>query len=153
MNDYHENLPKKRMGAGALMFNDKDELLLVKPSYKEHWSIPGGVVDAEESPRNACVREVEEEIGIRPTAIKFLCVDYYPTTDGKGENIQFIFFGGRLNSRQISQIRIDGKEILEYTFVPRDSAISMLGPRLAKRLSKSLEALDRNSPVYLEGGE
>lgn len=32
-NDYYKNLPKKRMGAGALLFNKNDELLIVKPTY------------------------------------------------------------------------------------------------------------------------
>ena len=42
MNDYYKNLPRKRMGSGALFFNSKDEALIVKPNYKDHWEIPGG---------------------------------------------------------------------------------------------------------------
>ena len=73
---YYKNLPKKRMGAGALILNQNDEILIVKPSYKDHWSVPGGVVEENESPRVACIRETKEEIGIDLKNIKFLCVDY-----------------------------------------------------------------------------
>lgn len=59
-NQYYKGLPKKRMGVGALFLNDKNEILIVKPSYKDHWSVPGGVVDENESPRQACIREVKK---------------------------------------------------------------------------------------------
>lgn len=74
--NYYKNLPKKRMGAGALFFNENNEMLVVKPTYKDHWSIPGGVVEENESPRIACIREVKEEIGLEIRELKFLCVDW-----------------------------------------------------------------------------
>ena len=43
--DYYKHLPKKRMGVGALFLSGKNDLLIVKPNYKDHWSIPGGVVE------------------------------------------------------------------------------------------------------------
>ena len=54
--DYYKNLPKKRMAAGALIFNNQEEILFVKPGYKDHWSIPGGVIEKNESPKAACLR-------------------------------------------------------------------------------------------------
>jgi len=38
---------------------------MVKASYKDHWTFPGGIVDENESPKHAALREVQEEIGIR----------------------------------------------------------------------------------------
>ena len=80
-------MPTKRMSAGALIFNDAGQLLLVKPHYKDHWSIPGGIIDKEESPRQACLREVEEEVGIKLESVKFLCIDWVSTKDDKDENL------------------------------------------------------------------
>ena len=57
-NAYYESLPKKRMGAGCLFFNERNEVLLVKPTYKPGWEIPGGVVEDNESPKQCCQREV-----------------------------------------------------------------------------------------------
>ncbi|MCF3105616.1 NUDIX domain-containing protein [Streptomyces roseoverticillatus] len=51
------------MAAGALFFNDKGHVLLVRPSYKPKWEIPGGYIEEGESPLAACRREVEEGRG------------------------------------------------------------------------------------------
>lgn len=82
-NTYLASLPKKRMGAGALFRNAQQQLLLVKPSYKPGWEIPGGVVEYNESPYEACLREVQEELGLQVPLYRMLCVDYNATTDEK----------------------------------------------------------------------
>jgi len=85
--DYYKNLPKKRMGVGVLIFNDKEEVLIVKTSYKDHWSIAGGVVEEKESPKETLIREVKEEIGLDLKEVKFLSVDYIFDHDyNHGEN-------------------------------------------------------------------
>ena len=61
---YQRSLPKKRMSAGALFFDEAGRLLVVEPAYKSNWEIPGGAVELNESPRQACVREVKEELGL-----------------------------------------------------------------------------------------
>ena len=148
-------MPTKRMSAGALIFNDAGQLLLVKPHYKDHWSIPGGIIDKEESPRQACLREVEEEVGIKLESVKFLCIDWVSTKDDKDENLQFIFYGGKLTEEQAQKIELDDKEIIGYRFVDIEKAVELLGGltrNLAKRLPKCLEAIKSGKSVYLENG-
>ncbi len=53
-----------KMSAGAL-FLHKDTILVVKPSYLDYWLPPGGGVEAGESPKEACIREIREEKGER----------------------------------------------------------------------------------------
>ncbi|MEV2220163.1 NUDIX hydrolase [Nocardia vinacea] len=48
-------LPRKRMGAGALFVDDVDRVLLVEPTYMGYWELPGGVVEADESPYAAVI--------------------------------------------------------------------------------------------------
>jgi ADP-ribose pyrophosphatase YjhB (NUDIX family) len=48
--NYIKNLPKKRMASGVVFFNEAGEILVVKPGYKDHWSVPGGVIEKDESP-------------------------------------------------------------------------------------------------------
>lgn len=156
MNDYYKKLPKKRMGTGVLVFNEKNEFLVVKPNYKDHWSIPGGVVDENESPRDACIREVKEEVGIGLAEVKFLCVDYTQANGEKNESLQFIFYGGELNTEQESKIKIDGNEIGEYRFVNAEEVIKLFGGptrSLSKRLLQCLKAIEENTAIYLENGE
>jgi len=150
--DYYQNLPKKRMGVGCLFFNENGELLIVKPSYKDHWSIPGGVIEENESPLKTCVREVEEEIGIDLKSPKFLCVDY-SSNSGKGESLQFIFYGKILNQEEIENIKLAEGELLEYKFLRFEEALPILNEKLVKRLQECIEAIKNKQPIYLEDGE
>lgn len=149
MNDYFKNLPKKYMGSGSLFFNGKNELLIVKPTYKEGWLIPGGTVDSNESPRACCIREVKEEIGLDKPDQKFLCVEY-KHNNGNGDNLQFLFYGGVLNEKDISNIVLQREELGEYRFVPIDEGLKLLRDGLSRRLPVALEALKNKTSLYLE---
>jgi 8-oxo-dGTP diphosphatase len=52
-------------GVSAMVFNDNGELLLGRRSDNGKWSIIGGIVDPDEEPADAVVREVLEETGVR----------------------------------------------------------------------------------------
>jgi hypothetical protein len=41
------------MAAGALFFDAADRILMVEPTYKDYWDIPGGYVETGESPLHA----------------------------------------------------------------------------------------------------
>lgn len=42
--DFTATLPRKRMGAGLLFPDARGRVLLVEPTYKAYWEIPGGAV-------------------------------------------------------------------------------------------------------------
>ena len=86
---YLATLPKKRMAVGVLFVNTRDELLIVKPTYRPEWLIPGGTVEANESPYRAGVREVQEELGLVLPLGRLLCMDYQSAKPQKSESIQF----------------------------------------------------------------
>lgn len=54
--------------AGGIVFNDKNELLLIKRLGK--WDLPKGKIDGGETDEEAAIREVEEECGIKGLTIK-----------------------------------------------------------------------------------
>ncbi|MCD6523324.1 MAG: NUDIX domain-containing protein [Candidatus Diapherotrites archaeon] len=63
------------VGVGALIFNDKNELLMLlrkKAPEKGKWMIPGGRVEFNERLADAITREVEEELGVTCKPIKQL---------------------------------------------------------------------------------
>lgn len=152
---YYKAIPSKRMGAGVAVFNDANELLLLKPSYKDHWSIPGGIVEELESPREACIREVREEVNIALKNLRFVCVEYTRRKEKNDEDLFFLFSGGQLDSQQIGDIKIDDDEIGAYKFAGKEEAIELIGGAsiLAKVLLKCFEALGKGEKLYLENGE
>lgn len=54
---YVTSLARKRMAATAFFHDDQGRVLLVNLVYRETWDLPGGAVEAEESPHAACRRE------------------------------------------------------------------------------------------------
>lgn len=127
---YLESLPKKRMGSGLLLRNCDDEILVVKPSYKEGYEIPGGIVEKGESPYQACVRELKEELGIDIDVGRLLVVDYNSERENYTESLMFIFDGGKLSENEIKVIQVDGKEIIGFEFF----SFSLLKDKLSQTL-------------------
>lgn len=53
------------IGLTAIIFNEKNEVLLVKHSYRKvDWSLPGGYLKAKEHPIEGLEREIEEETSL-----------------------------------------------------------------------------------------
>lgn len=57
--------PAWTAGAVAIIERDDGRWLMVKPVYREGWSLPGGLIDRGEAPADAAVREFGEELGLR----------------------------------------------------------------------------------------
>lgn len=144
------NPASARVAAGAL-FYDGSEILLVKPTYKRSWDIPGGYVEPGESPWEACRREVREELGLSIEVGRLLVVDWAPQPSD-GEKILFVFDGGRLTHEQLAAIRVDGEELSSFQFVPVDEIVEVVTDRLTRRLTASLEAAKSGHTLYLEQG-
>jgi 8-oxo-dGTP pyrophosphatase MutT (NUDIX family) len=58
---YYSNLPTKQVGVGCIFLDENSRVLIVNPTYKDGWELPGGVVERDESPLEACRREVAED--------------------------------------------------------------------------------------------
>ncbi|MCC3779121.1 NUDIX hydrolase [Streptomyces sp. UNOB3_S3] len=145
-------MARPRMAAGALFFNDQGDVLLVRPSYKPKWEIPGGYIEVGESPLAACKREVQEELGITPTIGPLLIVDWAPN-EAEGDKVLYVFDGGELLSDQVSAIELAPDELLAAEFHPVDAVDELLIPRLARRVRRAITARAEAHPQYLEHGE
>ena len=52
------------VGVTAIIFNEKNEVLLFRHTYRQHsWSLPGGYMKSGEHPAEALEREIKEESG------------------------------------------------------------------------------------------
>lgn len=140
-----------RVSAGALFVDESDRVLLVEPTYKSYWDVPGGYVEPGESPLAACVREVHEELGIQPSIGPLLVVDWAPA-EHEGDKLLFIFAGGILDADQLGAIRLQADELRSWAFRDLASAGTILIPRLARRLTAALDAHHTDQTRYIEHG-
>ncbi|MGH3687928.1 MAG: NUDIX domain-containing protein, partial [Pseudonocardiaceae bacterium] len=77
------------IAAGVLFFDDAGRILLVQPTYKDHWDIPGGYVETGETPAQTAAREVQEELGMEAPVGPLLVADWAPHPD-EGDKLLLI---------------------------------------------------------------
>jgi 8-oxo-dGTP diphosphatase len=140
-----------RVSAGALFVDEYDRVLLVEPTYKSYWDLPGGYVEPGESPLAACVREVREELGIEPPIGPLLVIDWAPA-EQEGDKLLFIFAGGTLTADQLAAIHLQADEVRSYDFRDLAGAGAILVPRLTRRLTAALDAYRTGQTRYVEHG-
>ncbi|MEU0061727.1 NUDIX hydrolase, partial [Streptomyces sp. NPDC006334] len=138
----------------SLFFDADGRVLMVEPTYKDYWEIPGGYVETGESPLQAASREVREELGITPTLGRLLAVDWAPNAS-EGDKVLYLFDGGQLDSETVASIRLQAEELKGITFVAPSAIADRTIPRLARRIIAAIEARARaeSTPVYLEHGQ
>ncbi|MFG1603136.1 NUDIX domain-containing protein [Actinoplanes sp. NPDC049265] len=150
--DYTATLPRKRMGAGALLTDDRGRVLLVEPTYQPYFEIPGGAVEAGESPRAAVVRELDEELGLTVRPGRLLVVDWVPPRPDRTEGLMMVFDGGMLTPAQTGRIRLPADELRGWAWCTEREAAERLPGLLARRISAALTARADESVAYLEDG-
>src|SRR3954471_408522 len=112
-------MARPRVAAGMIVHDDQGRVLMVRPTYKDGWDIPGGYVEPDESPAQAAEREVSEELGLHRPPGRLLVVDWAPHP-AEGDKLLFVFDGGILASTDVTLLRPDGREIVEARFWPVD---------------------------------
>jgi 8-oxo-dGTP pyrophosphatase MutT (NUDIX family) len=137
--------------AAALFFNHDGEVLIVNPTYKDYWNLPGGAVDIDqgESPYDAAVREVREELGITPP-IGRLLVHAWLTVPDRGAQVLYVFDGGVLDREDQGAIVLQENELSEYRFYPpHGMEDGLVPPHLTAVWQQALIAHAENRITYL----
>jgi 8-oxo-dGTP pyrophosphatase MutT (NUDIX family) len=146
-----ETFAAPRAATGVLYFDGPESVLLVHPTYKEGWELPGGYLMPGETPTSALHREILEELGTPLPVGELLVADWAPS-EREGDKILFVFDGGELTEEQLGAIRVDGVEIDRYAYHHRSELDDLLIPRLARRVHVAIEAKAKGEAVYLEHG-
>lgn len=150
--DFFDSLPRKRMAASMLLSNIEGAVLLVEPTYKEHWELPGGVVEADESPRSAAQREIAEELGLDYPVGRLLVLDWVPPASDRPEGLITIFDGGILSSMEVARIVVPPEELRGFGFFGLTELGSVLPPLQARRMVAAVHARRNGTTAYLEDG-
>jgi 8-oxo-dGTP diphosphatase len=144
VSDPSESFATPRVAAGALFLDEQGRVLLVHPTYKDTWDIPGGYVERGESPAAACRREIAEELGVDSAPRRLLAVDWAPS-DSEGDKLLFLFDCGELPS---DQVVLDGLELDRWDWVEPSQLDQYVIDRIARRIRSTLAG----STSYLERG-
>ena len=68
-------LPKKSVAVKVIVKSNANNILLVNPTYKKGWQLPGGGIEPNEEPKEAAVRELAEELGLSINIDKLKLID------------------------------------------------------------------------------
>lgn len=143
---------RKRVAADVILRDAAGRILLVKPTYKPGWDLPGGMAEANESPDDAARRELREEIGLDVTLQRLLIVDWVAPHGPWDDQISFIFDGGTLSDAATTALRPHDHELSALRFVPHEEAGDILRDGLGRRYTAALKALEDGVPRYLRNG-
>lgn len=143
--------PRIPASAGALIFDSAGRLLVLKPTYKKGWTIPGGQIEANgESPWEACRRETHEECGLEVARAHLVCVDFLRPRPNRPGGMRFLFDCGMFTDQQLGTITLQENEVSEHRFADPVRAIELLSGPVGRRV---VAALGATSCVYLEDGQ
>ncbi|TDC29574.1 NUDIX hydrolase [Micromonospora sp. KC213] len=93
-------MPAFHAAAAGFITDPAGHVLLAKPTYRRHWAFPGGYVEENEYPHEACAREVREELGLAVEVGDLLVVDWAPPAGQRPRAlIHFTFDCGTIDPR------------------------------------------------------
>jgi len=142
-------LPAIPVSAGALIFDSAGRLLILKPTYKSGWTIPGGVMEADgESPWEACQREVREETGLEVGRGRLAAMDFRPAKPGRLAGIRYLFDCGQVSDEALASVKLQPEEISDFRLVSLTEAFTLLRGPISRRVQSATQGY-----FYLEDGQ
>lgn len=142
------SLPEVVIAAGAVITDPDGRVLLVKPNYRDWWSVPGGICEFGEPPHVGCRREVAEEVGIDRVPGPLLAIDWSQPYGVRSRPMMHILFdGGQVEPGQA--IVLQESELDDYRFTAEAEFADYLPPRGLARLGSALKARASGIVVYV----
>ncbi|HEY5024229.1 MAG TPA: NUDIX hydrolase [Acidimicrobiales bacterium] len=143
-------IPRIPASAGALVFDAGGRLLVLKPTYKSGWTIPGGQMEDDgETPWEACRREVGEETGLVVETGRLVCVDFLRPRPERPGGMRFLFDCGVFDDETLAGIVVQEAEISEYRLEAMADALALFSGPVRRRVRAGAGA---PHTVYLEDG-
>ena len=142
-------LPRVPASAGALLHDGDGRILILEPTYKSGWTIPGGQIEEDgESPWEGCRREVAEETGLEVATGRLVCVDFLRPRPGRPGGVRFLFDCGVVEPAGRPLVLQEG-EIADARWATPTEAHELLSGPVRRRVRAGVGA---TRTVYLEDG-
>lgn len=123
-------------GTLVAMWNGGD-VLLVRNSYVPYYSLPGGYLRRGETPQQAALRELEEEVGVSANSEQLHLV-LEETNDWEGKRDHVLIFSIELARRPA--VAVDHREVIEASWWPPERALSVsLFPPLRRVIERRVQ--------------
>lgn len=149
MSDDFASMPRKRIGAGIVAIDDQMRVLLVEPTYKSNWEVPGGLVELGEPPRDAVARECREELGIDVVVGRLLVMDWVPPRRLPDDGLMLLYAAGPIDS---AQIVLPPEELKSWLWCDREMLAERLSDFMFRRMEAALEAIASGTVAELQNG-
>ena len=69
-----KDYPTVKVDVRGFVLNERDEILMAKEQEDGKWAIPGGWADIGDTPKEAVVKEIQEETGMKAEVIRLLSI-------------------------------------------------------------------------------
>jgi ADP-ribose pyrophosphatase YjhB (NUDIX family) len=149
--DWHASLAGVVVTAAGLIGDGAGRVLMVKPNYRDYWTLPGGVCEFREEPQAGCAREVAEELGLALPVGRLLAVDWRPPMEVYGPDarpsVHFIFDCGYIPS--LSGVRLQAEELDDCRFAPVSELASLLPDTALPRVLAAIAAQSSGCARYV----
>ncbi|MER5931898.1 NUDIX hydrolase [Streptomyces sp. NPDC002054] len=149
---YYAARPSPLVAATGIVLDDAGLVLLLTPSYKEGLELPGGTVEATETPEEGLARELGEELGLDVPVGRLLAVDARAPGELGRSLVAHVHLVGPLSAEQAASIRFADGEVAEANWHTPEEACRLLPERIAPRLRAGLAALYAGSIAHLVNG-
>lgn len=136
---------KTQVSAGGVAFrtnSDQTEIALISVGEDGRWQLPKGLVNRDERPEAAALREVREEAGITTDMVEPLeTIEYWYVSTNRGQRVRFHkfvhFFLLRYKSGQVTE---HDHEVNEARWVEINQAQAMLAFKSEKKVVQQAQA-------------
>ncbi|TMC03400.1 MAG: NUDIX domain-containing protein [Chloroflexi bacterium] len=124
-----------KAGAFAVIFDDHDRVLLCHRRDIDAWNLPGGGVEQGETPWDATVREVREEVGVDAEVVRLTGLYWKPGSDELVFNFECRVTGGSpTTSDEADQVGYFEFEALPPNTAPKQVEARRAGDAHRRRL-------------------
>jgi mutator protein MutT len=108
------------IGAFAIILDADERVLLCHRTDRDAWNLPGGKVEQGESPWEAIIREVEEEVGIAVRFDRLIGMYFVPTKNDLVVHFRCSSVGGELRlSAEADAIQWFHRDAIPANTLPR----------------------------------
>ncbi|MFI9005986.1 NUDIX domain-containing protein [Actinosynnema sp. NPDC053489] len=141
---------RKRVSAKVVICDEDGRVLLVNPTYKQYWDLPGGMAEANESPIAAALREVAEELGFTARIGGLLLVDWVAAHGPWDDLLVFVFDGGTVGGDDLLRMSVTDEELSDFAFFSLEAAKARLRPDMWSKLRRAVAAKRVGAVLYEE---